>query len=575
MSQAASRLSKIRRLAEVKGFSYTDALGLAVTLMAFGPGLLHYWKTSFSPDRTNDDSRQVTWPLLRYGDPPLFTSDPIADYYIDTHLPLGYQALMRALAAVIDAVPLSMMVGHISLIAALVFAFLIGRTLGGRIGGWVCAALLLATEELFSWTAGGLPRAVGTALILMALYGFLCDRPRSIALSAVLGALFWYPAAVAGGALYAAHRLSPHNLFVWRARYPFASRAIAVAVVGAITIACAAPKVIVQSQWGPVITNTSLVWQEAGEGGRLARRDQLGRVGPTETLIRGLKGSFINQESPWLSRPYFLRDLKGKLAIALSLALVCGLLLLSPSSPFARRLLGALAVSTGLYVAAIVVAPWLYAASRFIILFVPWIGIFAFVWLGREAAAWIARSIRPGFSLAFAQLAPAVLVILLLGGRPFEKGINVQIVPAERQTLNFISALPTSALIAGWPEGIAENIPLFSRRSVLLSWETHLPFHEVHLKSMRAKANAVFDAWFSVDEQPLRALASEYGVTHFVIDKERRANPSLTYFRPFDSYIRTKREALQGGARWIDAPAREAVAFENERYIVITLRPPA
>jgi hypothetical protein len=318
-----------------------------------------------------------------------------------------------------------------------------------------------------------------------------------------------------------------------------------------------------------------LVWQEAGEGGRLARRDQLGRVGPTETLIRGLKGSFINQESPWLSRPHFFRNLKGKLAVAFSLALLCGLLVLSQTSPFARRLLGTLAVSAILYVAAIVVAPWLYAASRFIILFVPWIGIFAFVWLGREVAAWIARSDMPGLNATYAQVIPAALVIFLLGGRPFEKGINIQILPPERQTLNFISTLPSTALIAGWPEGIAENIPLFGRRSVLLSWETHLPFHEVHLKSMRAKAHAVFDAWFSVDEQPLKALASKYKVTHFVIDKERRADPSLTYFKPFDSYIRTKREAQQGDGRWIDAPTREAVVFENERYIVIALRPPA
>src|SRR5262245_53305149 len=56
---------------------------------------------------------------------------------------------------------------------------------------------------------------------------------------------------------------------------------------------------------------------------------------------------------------------------------------------------------------------------------------------------------------------------------------------------------------------------------------THLPFHEAYLRDMRKKANAVIDAWFSPNSQPVETLYRRFGITHFVVDKKARANPQL------------------------------------------------
>jgi hypothetical protein len=166
----------------------------------------------------------------------------------------------------------------------------------------------------------------------------------------------------------------------------------------------------------------------------------------------------------------------------------------------------------------------------------------------------------------------AGLAIFALGGRPFENGYDIRIDPSEREALNFISQLPKNVLTAGWPNGLVDNISLFSRRRVLLSRKTHVAFHETYMREMRPKAYAIIDAWFSADDRSLEFLRNHYGVSHFVIDKARRADRSLLYFEPFNQYILTKRADSEGKRRWIDAPPRQSVLFENEGYIITDLR---
>jgi cytolysin (calcineurin-like family phosphatase) len=92
------------------------------------------------------------------------------------------------------------------------------------------------------------------------------------------------------------------------------------------------------------------------------------------------------------------------------------------------------------------------------------------------------------------------------------------------------------------------------------------------MREMRPKAYAIIDAWFSADDRSLEFLRNHYGVSHFVIDKARRADRSLLYFEPFNQYILTKRADSEGKRRWIDAPPRQSVLFENEGYIITDLR---
>ncbi len=551
---------------------WVDVWGFLGTLAVFGPGLLHRTLLSFSPNVTNDDSQQVTWSLFRYGDPLLFARDPIADYYLDTHLPFGYHVLMRGLASIFDPVVLLAVFDHVSVVVALVFAYLAGRFLAGRIGGWITVALLLASDQLLDIMGGGLPRAGGMAIIFIALYGFVGDRRIYTAAASILGALFWYPAAVASGALFAVQCLAPGALLFDRAdNEPVLKRILMVAAVGALTVVCAAPKMLAQSHWGPVVTNASSAWPEAGPGGRLAHRDQLGYISPIEIIPTTVRRTFVSAQAPWWGGGEFVQWLKGKVAAGLWLLLLAGLVLSSWTSLAARRVLTVIAVSISLSFVAAVIAPILYAAPRYTAYILPSASILAFTYLAGRIGVWL--SSRVAWAPAAVPILAAGIVVFGLGGRPLSQGYNVTLVPAERQAIDFISQLPKSALIAGWPNqnGLLDRVPLFAKRSILMSFEVQLPFHEQQLKRMRERANAIIDAWFSADEQALRSLAQRYGVTHFIIDKTRRADASLTYFRPFDEYIIARRQALGDKQRWIETPPAAATVFENDRYIIVDL----
>jgi hypothetical protein len=552
---------------------WADVWGLVGTLALFGPGFLHRVLLSFSPYTANDDSQQVTWSLFRYGDPLLFARDPIADYYLDTHLPFGYHVLMRGLASIADPVLLCAAFDHICALVAMAFALLTGRFLAGRIGGWLSVALLLASDQLLEITGGGLPRSAGVAIIFIALYGFLCDRRTYTAVASVLGALFWYPAAVSSGALFAVQCLAPGALlFDRQVKEPVLKRILLIAAVAALTAVCAAPKILAQSRWGPVVTNVSSAWPEAGPGGRLAHRDQLGFINPIDIIPNTVRRTFVSAHSPWWGNDQSLQWLKGKVAAAIWMVLLAGLVVSSWACLAARRLLAVMAVSISLSFVAALIAPILYAAPRYTAYIIPWASILAFTYLSGRIGSWLSTRLSWA-SPATVQVLAAAIIIFGLGGRPLSQGYNVSLAPVERQAIDFISQLPKSVLIAGWPDpgGLPDRIPLFAKRSVLLSFEVHLPFHEQQLIRMRARANAIIDAWFAVDDRPLRSLAERYGVTHLIIDKARRADASLTYFKPFDAYIDLRRKDLGSKRRWIETPPAAATVFENERFAVVDL----
>ena len=77
---------------------------------------------------------------------------------------------------------------------------------------------------------------------------------------------------------------------------------------------------------------------------------------------------------------------------------------------------------------------------------------------------------------------------------------------------------------------------------------------------MRKRANAVIDAWFSPNSQPVETLYRRFGVIHFVVDKKARANPQLSYFEPFKQSIAQSCRQLGGDKRWI-MRRRRTVSF--------------
>ncbi|MCB9098300.1 MAG: hypothetical protein H6632_02085 [Anaerolineales bacterium] len=99
----------------------------------------------------------------------------------------------------------------------------------------------------------------------------------------------------------------------------------------------------------------------------------------------------------------------------------------------------------------------------------------------------------------------------------------------ERALFNFLSTLPTDAVIAGTPCAI-NSVELFARRSVLFSCE------QSHGDS-RAIRTALM-AYYAADTQTIGQFCAEYGVNYLVIDRQSYSPEYLAqndiYFEPYN-----------------------------------------
>jgi hypothetical protein len=77
--------------------------------------------------------------------------------------------------------------------------------------------------------------------------------------------------------------------------------------------------------------------------------------------------------------------------------------------------------------------------------------------------------------------------------------------------------LPEQALIAGWP-GEVDDIPLLSKKRILVGYETYVAFHTDYILEMRRRASAVIDAYLSDDINAIKRLRDEFNVTHFIVN---------------------------------------------------------
>jgi hypothetical protein len=108
---------------------------------------------------------------------------------------------------------------------------------------------------------------------------------------------------------------------------------------------------------------------------------------------------------------------------------------------------------------------------------------------------------------------------LLLGGRGTRNAeLNIRIPESERPLYEFLSGLPPDVLIAGWPGHAIDNVPYISARRILMSFETHLPFHEAYVRELRRRMTLLTDAYFATDVSPVLRLRDELGVTHLIVD---------------------------------------------------------
>jgi hypothetical protein len=138
-------------------------------------------------------------------------------------------------------------------------------------------------------------------------------------------------------------------------------------------------------------------------------------------------------------------------------------------------------------------------------------------------------------------------------------------------TYAFLSGLPAETLIAAHPID-ASDIPLRTRRSVLASEETSIPYMVGYHAKIDERLHATFAALLATDWGPIDELASRHGVDVILVDRRRFDRPGAAYYIPYRDEIKHLVDAGAPDGFVLLSPPPDRVLFRAGNYTVVSLR---
>lgn len=544
-------------------------LGVALVLvlaLTYGPVLVQHVRNASEDTIFNDDVRQQIPPFYRFAEPELAQKDDLGTYYL-ANFPLGFRALYTLAGRFQAAVCSSETLPYL-LLAGLLFGIAITAfRLGGLLAAGVSVALCLASSIYLGRMAGGLPRSFALPLLAAWLAAATFGRIR-IAAAIVAGGALFYPAAAfcAGVALAILLLLFPASFRGEAEAWTLRRRVVFLAVVAGVAALLLTPPMLSAGGYGPLLGPEDVDrFPEAGPGGRYGPDIAPPYPSFFARVPEVLEDVVFGAGRPWIeaTRTRVLTTVPGLWIGALVLVSGLGWVRLARRDPAALRFLALLPAAALSYTAAQLLAPHLYVPARYAIY---------------PMALLVTIGIPVGFAgLTSSRRSAAVglgwlLLLLPVGGRgdPLA-GLRADLVAREPDPIyQAVAALPPDSLIAGWPHGLMDNLPLVSHRAVLLNYESHQAFHRDFVLEMRERMNAVIDAYFATDVEPLLRLRDTWGVTHFVVEPSVLSTEK-TYFRPFDATLAEARKRAAGGPFEILRQAETAAVFRSERAALLDL----
>jgi hypothetical protein len=548
-----------------------SAVLLTVVLLVCGRTLLSHINVARDPARINDDARILIVPFLQDHDPQLFHDDYVTQY-LRSGLPLGYERGMALASKVVDPRVLSKLLPYPFL---LVFALTLGAA-AYRLGGWCAAgmtmAIALSSELFIDRMSGGLPRMFAFPLVAVAALGLVYGRAYWVCVAVVLGALF-YPAAglVCGLVLATLLLVVPARDRGDATRWTFRKRLVVAGATAGLSALLLAPTAMRIGAYGATLGPTqAAAYPEIGPGGRFGPRDRppfrLVRQA-MEATVRALSGPRLGERA---DGTYSYRLIwRWPVLVPVVLTAIVGLYLAATTSA-GRRLL-ALGVAAGVgHVLANLLLPNLYLPQRYTLYAIP---IYIAIVLPAGLVA-IARRLLPSdrttpVRIALLTATFAGILVLMGTGMKTDAGLR-HTLRSSLPVMEFIRTLPPDALIAGWPRGAMEDVPYVTGRRAFVTFETHATFHRGYADDMRQRTNALIDAYFATDVEPLRRLRDQHGVTHLVIDRTHYVTAPPVYFAPFDAMIPPRYEAAQRDG--VEALRQTgAIVHDDGTYVVLEL----
>jgi hypothetical protein len=469
------------------------------------------------PYLIQDDARQHIFWMHRFVDPTLFPNDIIADYF-QTINPVGYGAFYHFMAQLgIEPLLLAKLLPIALGFITSVYCFgVVMQLFPVPFAAFLTTIILNQGLWMRDEIITGTSRAFLYPLFLAFIYYLLKKSFIPCMISLALQAVFYPPLAlVEAGTLLM-------RLVQWQRWKPRLSRDRSHYIFGIIGAGLAIALILGffprLGTFAPMITAAQMqAMPEFGAGGRLGYFNQ----DFWQTWISGDSAILPQFVPPIILLSVFFPIFQKGSSLAN---------LISPKITLLRDLLYA---SLVLFLLAHILLPRLYFPSRFtghsfwlVMVILSGIGIT----LGLEKLRiW---SIHKGINQrkvqatrCFADTARValttifILANLLIPIVPnlFLKG-QAQIIGGAPKIYQFFAQQPKDILIASLAEEV-DNIPAFSKRSILVSKEYALPFHQGYYNPIRQRAIDLINAQYSPSLPVLQDFIKKYKIDFLLVDR--------------------------------------------------------
>ena len=160
---------------------------------------------------------------------------------------------------------------------------------------------------------------------------------------------------------------------------------------------------------------------------------------------------------------------------------------------------------------------YLYVPERYLQLSMPILYTALLAALLERVWHWLSRTGGQS-SIHKLKLAAPLIFCLIIFSRVWDANLMVpdaDLIPV----LTYLKHSPKATLIAATP-GLASDIPAYAQRSVVLSEETYIPFHQSYFQEMKRRLQDFLVAYYSVTPTPLIQWIQRYSIQYILINTE-------------------------------------------------------
>ncbi len=463
----------------------------------------------------NDDIRNQIYWMARLIDPSLFPNDFIASYFTQNSLvsPVLY-FLYKIAANWIDPVRFSQFIPFILVLISTFLLFKIAETYSNsHYAFWVTYIF-----NLFVWKisnlSGGLPRSFFYPFMFLFLWFYITERWIWLIPCFCLQCLIYPPIFFLSVGMVILELFLDRKKSFQSVKISYVLIAI---TIGLFVLYCRYSNYN-SNDFGSLTTlKEALSMPEFYLDGRIKAFPLAYKLAHKELFLEGINNLLIGLHHRNLS---FFSLCLLSLFFALIAIFFYKKDLFSKYCSIPRWIWSLSVASIIIYFLALIASFYLYLPQRYIQFGLPILLIFL--------SGSILYQFTSSSTLQKRYKVIVILCLLLISSHYWIEDL-ISIGPKGRNVLDYLKSVPKNALIAA-PLKLADDIPAFSHRSILISYEANIPFHKKYYTEISSRIKDWNGAYYSNNSILIKDFVKKYNVDYLVIDQRdfQGKNSSLT-----------------------------------------------